>query len=119
MHGPGRRPSRLAPLQEAGRAPQGDGYESLLAAAGVTPSSTQERSYFSGSANTHSMEPLSGYLISVASCETERRNPEPPPVDTATYCLPFTLYEIGNELTALLVRTCQSTLPVSSSNARK
>src|SRR3954453_5462079 len=79
------------PAEEAGGAPQGDGYESLLAAAGVTPSSAQELSYFSGSANTHSMEPLSGYLISVASCETERRKPEPPPVETATYCLPFTL----------------------------
>src|SRR5262245_45412166 len=112
MHGPGRRPPIpgipgdriryvrksaradlrwLARPEEAALAPQGDGLESMLAATGLMRSSAQELSYFSGSANTHSMEPLSGYLISVASCETERRKPEPPPVATATYCLPFTL----------------------------
>jgi hypothetical protein len=47
--------------------------------------------YFSGRANTHSMEPLSGLLISGVSVPSDFNRPDPLPAATATYCLPLTL----------------------------
>jgi hypothetical protein len=47
--------------------------------------------YRSGSANTHNVEPPSGFFISGTSVDNERPSPDPLPVATATYCLPLTL----------------------------
>ena len=51
------------------------------------PASTQPP----GRANTHSVEPPSGILVSGTSVDSERPSPDPLPVATATYCLPLTL----------------------------
>ena len=47
--------------------------------------------HLSGNANTHSVEPPSGFRISGTSVDNERPKPDPLPVATATYCLPLTL----------------------------
>jgi hypothetical protein len=57
----------------------------------VGPKSAREQAYFSGSANTHSIEPPSGLLISGVSVPNDRSRPDPLPLATATYCLPLTL----------------------------
>src|SRR5881296_2424439 len=71
-----------------------------------------------GSANTHSTEPPSGFLISGVSVESDLARPDPLPTATATYCLPLAVKLIGNELMALFKRICQSTWPLVSSRAR-
>src|SRR5215470_2604722 len=67
---------------------EGEGEEGLL------PSHAEKYSRphrLSGSANTHSTEPPSGFRISVVSVARSRAWLDPFPVATATYCLPFTL----------------------------
>src|SRR5258708_8911281 len=42
-----------------------------------------------------------------------------PPAATATYCLPFTMYDTGGALTPAPAWYCHSTLPVAASSALK
>ncbi len=54
------------------------------------PAAPFDKSYSSGSANTHRVEPAVGSTMSGVSDPTERAWLEPLPTATATYCLPST-----------------------------
>jgi hypothetical protein len=57
----------------------------------VTPKAAKPPPHRSGSANTHKVDPPSGFFMSGTSVDSERPSPDPLPVATATYCLPLTL----------------------------
>jgi hypothetical protein len=79
-------------VREAERsAPAGPDEVQARAYACLEPYPSYKASHFSGSANTHNVEPPSGFFMSGTSVDKERPSPDPLPVATATYCLPFTL----------------------------